>query len=577
MLRKYSAITHADNGVAAKARVLRQEPYTAPFDPSLRPSTHFLPLNEGETADNSTGSQPSQVHLSVGGPGSVLVLWASGKAKTGKGPLTPLNASGASVVQYGKRSGQLDLEARGSAETYEQVYTGNYRYWGGTTALNYTSPLLHTVILANLTSATAYWYCVGDGRTFSPEFNFVSPQAPGPHYPQRLLLLADWGLSYNSSSTLDHVLASAKNATSPVSVLFIGDYSYADTWYANGTESNPNTAVEGNPNAGSWQPVWDAWQRFIEPLVSKWPLNGGTGNHEEEQQADGSAFRSVRARWPTPHAASGSDSPFFYSIETGPVHSIFLSNYHDYTNGSDQARWLARDLGAVDRARTPWVLVSFHNPWYTTDLSYKEFEQMRLALEPLTHSAGVDVFFYGHVHAYERSTPVTNYTVDPCGAVHITIGDAGNSEGLSFLNNLRERKLQFEDTPGGCPNVSAVAPRPSYLVPLLPEQDRWAWYERALTFQADGASTGVGNPRGYCYKSQPAWSAYRESSFGHGVLDVLNETHALWAWHRNQDGDPVAADSVYVYRDLQRCANKRSAAAPPGSAPAGVPATELAF
>ena len=49
----------------------------------------------------------------------------------------------------------------------------------------------------------------------------------GPHYPQRLLLLADWGMSYNSSTTLDHALASARNSTSPVNVLYIGDYSYA--------------------------------------------------------------------------------------------------------------------------------------------------------------------------------------------------------------------------------------------------------------------------------------------------------------------------------------------------------------
>ena len=55
---------------------------------------------------------------------------------------------------------------------------------------------------------------------------------------------------------------------------------------------------------------------------------------------------------------------------------------------------------------------------------------------------GVALLLFGHVHAYERSTPVSNYTVDPCGAVHITIGDAGNSEGLSFLNNFRERKLR---------------------------------------------------------------------------------------------------------------------------------------
>lgn len=28
-----------------------------------------------------------------------------------------------------------------------------------------------------------------------------------------------------------------------------------------------------------------------------------------------------------------------------------------------------------------------------------------------------------------------DYNLDPCGAVHITIGDGGNSEGLSFLTN----------------------------------------------------------------------------------------------------------------------------------------------
>ena len=49
-----------------------------------------------------------------------------------------------------------------------------------------------------------------------------------------------------------------------------------------------------------------------------------------------------------------------------------------------------------------------------------------------------------------------------------------------------------------------------------------------LAAQADGNSTGVGNPKGYCYAEQPPWSAVRDPSFGHGVLDVLNATHALW-------------------------------------------------
>ena len=39
-------------------------------------------------------------------------------------------------------------------QTYDQVYTGNYKFWGGTSALNYTSPLLHTVLLSDLAPAT---------------------------------------------------------------------------------------------------------------------------------------------------------------------------------------------------------------------------------------------------------------------------------------------------------------------------------------------------------------------------------------------------------------------------------------
>jgi len=35
------------------------------------------------------------------------------------------------------------------------------------------------------------------------------------------------------------------------------------------------------------------------------------------------------------------------------------------------------------------------------------------------------------------------------------------------------------------------------------------------------------------------WSAFREPSFGHGLMDFLNDTTAVWNWQRNQD--PIAA------------------------------------
>ncbi|RVW50330.1 Purple acid phosphatase 2 [Vitis vinifera] len=45
---------------------------------------------------------------------------------------------------------------------------------------------------------------------------------------------------------------------------------------------------------------------------------------------------------------------------------------------------------------------------------------------------------------------------------------------------------------------------------------------------------------------QPSYSAYREASFGHGILDIKNRTHAYFGWNRNQDAYAVEADSVWL-------------------------------
>ncbi|KAG1368840.1 Purple acid phosphatase 10 [Cocos nucifera] len=44
---------------------------------------------------------------------------------------------------------------------------------------------------------------------------------------------------------------------------------------------------------------------------------------------------------------------------------------------------------------------------------------------------------------------------------------------------------------------------------------------------------------------QPSYSAYREASFGHAILEIKNRSHAYYSWHRNQDGNAVAADSMW--------------------------------
>lgn len=52
----------------------------------------------------------------------------------------------------------------------------------------------------------------------------------------------------------------------------------------------------------------------------------------------------------------------------------------------------------------------------------------------------------------------------------------------------------------------------------------------------------------FCRYLEPAspLSLYREPSFGHGRLRILNETHAYWSWHRNNDADAFVADTVWL-------------------------------
>ncbi|KAL9296059.1 hypothetical protein ACSQ67_021955 [Phaseolus vulgaris] len=121
-------------------------------------------------------------------------------------------------------------------------------------------------------------------------------------------------------------------------------------------------------------------------------------------------------------------------------------------------------------------------------------EAMRTNVEAWFVKYKVDVVFAGHVHAYERSERVSNiaYKItnglctpvkDQSAPVYITIGDAGNY---------------------GVIDSNMIQPQPEY-------------------------------------------SAFREASFGHGMFDIKNRTHAHYSWNRNQDGVAVEADSVWFF------------------------------
>ena len=107
-----------------------------------------------------------------------------------------------------------------------------------------------------------------------------------------------------------------------------------------------------------------------------------------------------------------------------------------------QYAWLQGALARVNRTRTPWLVLLVHRAAYCTKSTDNECNSeaealrngqlgLRAPLEPLLAKFGVDFYFSGHTHHYERTWPVRdgmatqqNY-VSPRAPIHVQTGIAG--------------------------------------------------------------------------------------------------------------------------------------------------------
>ncbi|KAE8076261.1 hypothetical protein FH972_014924 [Carpinus fangiana] len=243
---------------------------------------------------------------------------------------------------------------------------------------------------------------------------------------------------------------------------------------------------------------WDTFGRFIERSAAYQSWTWTAGNHELDfapELEEDVPFKPYLHRYHVPYKASQSTSPLWYSIKRASAYIIVLSSYSAYGKYTPQYAWLESELPKVNRAETPWLIVLVHSPWYNSNnYHYMEGETMRVQFESWFVKNKVDVVFAGHVHAYERTERISNinYNItngmsvpvkDPSAPIYITIGDGGNVEGIAD---------------------SFTEPPPSY-------------------------------------------SAFREASFGHAVLEIKNRTHAHYTWHRNQDNNAVVGDDIWLH------------------------------
>lgn len=115
--------------------------------------------------------------------------------------------------------------------------------------------------------------------------------------------------------------------------------------------------------------------------------------------------------------------------------NVFNTNSSLSLLGSRPQAFVEADLAAVDRTKTPWVIVHGHRPLYCScdadcDDSAKT---VRDGMEEIFYKYGVDMYICGHEHNYERMYDVyknetTQSTVNPPATTYVVTGDAGGPE-----------------------------------------------------------------------------------------------------------------------------------------------------
>jgi len=341
------------------------------------------------------------------------------------------DSTASSTVMYGETPTALNLQANGSYDHYYLPF--------------YESPALHSALLTRLSLSTRYFYRVGDqygGWSKIFHFDTVDNSPVVPTNTLRIAIIADEGSSTDSQMVFN-ALTKADNRMNFNFLVLSGDLSYA-----NGI-----------------QKYWDIWGRMIEPLASHFPWMMAPGNHEAI-----SLFIPYNYRFTMPQ--NGYDN-LYYSFNYRNVHVIILNSESiNEFHWSTMYEWTKSDLRAVNRKVTPWVFAAFHHPWYCSNSAHSDSAWfMKDEYEKVFNDYHVDIVLQGHVHAYERTTPVYNWKVAEGSPIYITNGHAGNSEGLYY-----------------------------------------SWDKPA-----------------------PAWSAYRESVYGFSTIEIFNSTHLHWQMLRGND------------------------------------------
>eukprot|EP00051_Salpingoeca_urceolata_P004281 m.63959 g.63959 ORF g.63959 m.63959 type:complete len:569 (+) comp13519_c0_seq1:60-1766(+) len=349
--------------------------------------------------------RPMHFRLSVDAPDKIRIT------------TTAANADTRWIVKFGLNPSSLASEATASASTYSRSDLCG----APATTVGFRDPGMFLSAVMDVShlrakvrhgarpasSNTMVYYSFGSDSTgFSEVRSFQLP--PGPGEPAKIVAFGDLGQFEPDGMIQEEDMPPSLNTTRTITaldpttqnlILHIGDISYARGYVSQ----------------------WEHFHNQIEPMSSQCVYMTGIGNHERDWPKSGSARGSddsggecgvaYETRFPMPRP--GRDQPW-YSFDIGVVHFVLVSTEHDFSAPhSAQYKFVASDLAAVDRTKTPWVVFAGHRPYYIDSTNEDPGSgdqpvatELRDAFEQLLMDHKVDFVFGAHHHSYQRTCPV---------------------------------------------------------------------------------------------------------------------------------------------------------------------------
>lgn len=176
------------------------------------------------------------------------------------------------------------------------------------------------------------------------------------------------------------------------------------------------------------------------------------GNHEVNDEGSPSLVNEYKKHYGI------SD---YYSFNFHDIHFLMMNSEIIFGLNSPQYKFVKRDLESASSNRTiEWIIVSFHQPVYTSPSKHSANMTLREIYHPLFDKNKVDLVIQAHNHNYQRTYPILfnetnsdnpnvtsrekNSYTNPNGEIFLIVGTGG--KGLNRLNEMSSFVLtQFKN------------------------------------------------------------------------------------------------------------------------------------